>query len=521
MINKLSAASSRLHAALDEYLGVCLEIQNAMEVDHSVTLIDLADHMSHEMTMVSSHESTFKKAKIAISRARNRSSILFINLLPVEILMQIFRLIVQSESHCANTKYTPHSTVKSYPKYPDLLTHVCSRWRNIMITCPAFWSHIDSNYWTSDSQCLFDRAKTYIARARERPLYIHHVFSGSHEYVWDTLRPIVDAAARAYAIEIEAYISSGVSWSPSFCDGIAKICLKNCTPGRLSRLTISAQRARPNSSISTNHLLNLRAEHVIACASITALCLKGFYLPWTSPAYHNLAELRLNPAGITTINEEQLMAILISSPGLQLLEFDIPITTKSNPSAASTTRPVHLDDLHILMTGKLALLPLITSGSKALNLTLLKSSEFPAKSKQVREFFARSNVMSICITEWNSYVELFDLLELAPHVWTAILNTSNYHSEIEEMPVPTLALHALIITNNIRVRLEDLHKFTEAFQVQELTLSMNQMIVHNNEPVHNGLSNTVQDTKAFESLLNICPRVNILSSVSALPGTTI
>ncbi|KDN43626.1 hypothetical protein RSAG8_06003, partial [Rhizoctonia solani AG-8 WAC10335] len=260
----------------------------------------------------------------------------------------------------------------------------------------------------------------------------------------------------------------------------------------------------------THYALNTGPSQTDVCAPITTLSLslsKGDSPPWTTPAYRGLVELRLNAARYHSISETRLIAIPISSPTLQLLEFDISVTTQPGSSDVPFTIPVRLDDLHTVITGQLTLLPLIAPGSIALDVTLLKPSKFPVKCKEVRDFFTRSNVTSIRITDWISYMQLVDLLALAPRVQT-ILSTSDSHTEVGEIPPPKRSLRTLVLTENARIRLEDLQRFTEALQVQELVLAGNDKIVYNHRLVH--------DSEAFESLLTICPSIKISSIESCL-----
>ncbi|CEL53572.1 hypothetical protein RSOLAG1IB_06427 [Rhizoctonia solani AG-1 IB] len=507
MIDKLSAASNRLRDAIDYYLDVCLEIERALEENCHTTLADSIDRMSRELDVLNSHVETIGKAKTTISRARNWSSALPINRLPVELLAQIFQWAVDSERFCANPSSISPTMLP--PKYPELLTHVCSRWRKILISSPQFWTHIDFNFWAPDYQSFLDRAERHLARVGERPIHVHHLFS-MNRGIDVVARPVSSfAAAGSRASVIEASILVRLESVPAqLYDSLLHLCFHNCVAGKLKRIILSLRQTFLSGLAGAEHIMNPTSNEENIFSSVTSLRLNGLYLPWTSSVYRGLVELHVMPTGSISISESQLITILAASPGLQILDIDIPITQPETLTDLHTSIPIRLNDLTTLRSGSPVLLRLLAPGTKELSVTILRSSVFPFKSNQIREFFTRSNVLCIGISQWESYTQLFDVLELVPRARIAVMSACRHNTELEEIPPLITSLHSLLMIDNQDIRLEDLQKLSEKLKLLQMRLIMN-MISYNNKPAYNGLNNVVHNEEAFKQLQNICPYVEI------------
>ncbi|QRW20854.1 F-box-like protein [Rhizoctonia solani] len=347
---KLSVASNRLRDALDEYLAVCGGIERAVEEDPTGALIDPTDYISCELDMVNSYAETIDKAKAKIKRVRNWSSAIAINRLPIEILMQIFewgpfralRQLLPSISF-AN---------RALPKQPELLSHVCSRWRNILLSSPQFWTHIDFNFWAADYQRLYDRAERHLARAGEHPVRVHHIFSISRgiEVIPRPINPFIAAASQAYAIEAEIQVD--LEFAPGqLYDSLLHACFHGCVPGKLNEVFVSL---RPTGSrtfayIDEHHIFNPTSNEENIFSSVTSLWMDGLYLPWTSSAYRGLVKLVLLRFSTISIPESELMTILSGCPGLQKLHLDINIIEDEPLSNSHGATSVYLYDLHDLL----------------------------------------------------------------------------------------------------------------------------------------------------------------------------
>ncbi|KAG8692194.1 hypothetical protein FRC09_011403, partial [Ceratobasidium sp. 395] len=120
-----------------------------------------------------------------------------------------------------------------------------------------------------------------------------------------------------------------------------RLLLRHGSPGVLKTLRIK----RPNSDEYAD-LGDLVGQSDPILRSITVLHLNDVVLPWTSVAYHNLMDLRLqfSEAEEREISTSQLVDILGASPGLTTLKLDyITITTSDNWNAKNAVRLAHLE----------------------------------------------------------------------------------------------------------------------------------------------------------------------------------
>lgn len=180
LVNELNAASTLLNSALQRYLDACSAVSDYYEQTGMLARVPrmFLDHVTNELALITSYEATIQQAKSLISQARNSStSLVPIHSLPSEILSRIFYLVVGARPCGASDNSGNNS---SLPKYPDFLTHVCSRWRRISIGLPMLWSHIDILHLHSMTPGFVARAKACAARAKHAPLEIHFQVSASH-----------------------------------------------------------------------------------------------------------------------------------------------------------------------------------------------------------------------------------------------------------------------------------------------------------------------------------------------------
>ncbi|KAH7338469.1 hypothetical protein B0J17DRAFT_424103 [Rhizoctonia solani] len=132
MIEQLAAARDVLRSALDQYLSVCLFIDKSY-VDGCLpasTFVGLMNGISDELSHAPIYEEALLRARLACASVRNRSSqIVPLNRLPADILIQIFQLVTIKQN-CLKIDKNSEKKHKN-PKYPSLLTQVCSRWRQV------------------------------------------------------------------------------------------------------------------------------------------------------------------------------------------------------------------------------------------------------------------------------------------------------------------------------------------------------------------------------------------------------
>jgi hypothetical protein len=464
MIEELAAASNLLNAAIERYLTACLAIQNCFNQGGTFdsTPQELANCVASEFLSVTSFETKIQQARVAISLSRNRiSTLVSINTLPSEILGHIFHLVIRAEA-CINTfDYDIRREYYNPKPFPyvyqlDLLSHVCSSWRKILIGSHALWSHVDLSWTWPRHRQLLARAEACAVRAGRLPLDIHILGSRSDEHgfnITDVVQFLASVTTRIGSLELVACDEFEDSHG-----SVLSSCLAGCVPGTLTQLSLLNEGYQTYENFLEDaknpynfgsQFLNLSQQDFEALLlSTTVLRLRGMYPHWTSQAYHGLVELRLcsfmyPPARIT---QSQLVGILTSSPGLRVFHLGLDLMDDK-----SSMTPIRLDDLEevnfmSLNRSQLATcFQLLAPGAKPLQ--VFANDPDMGKTVEVKQFFARSNVAKLQIrstpTSWNSVI-LDQLSSLSPHLHVLTLQNFDFGESFES--ATNLGNHYNLIT---------------------------------------------------------------------------
>ncbi|KDN48386.1 hypothetical protein RSAG8_02978, partial [Rhizoctonia solani AG-8 WAC10335] len=446
MLDELVAASDLLYAAaLERYSVACSTIRKSCargDKPHTV-IHQLLLRMGTEVELAASLEVKLRQAKTAISWSMNRmlSNVhTTINSLPPEILSRIFHLVVTSQP-CAKRDYRRIPEV-AVPAYPIVLSHVCSRWREITLDSPTLWSHLDiATSQLLNRQRLHDRTELHLNQVGQLPLDpdifkpLGYSVSNSHPSDFATLVELITRlASRTCSFQLDA--RSGY-FHPVHSE-ILSYFLQGCVADRLTQLTLRRRHDELGDDgdgygflkseddrdagglevgVSTRDLEDILSH-------VTVLRLEGLYPRWNSRAYHGLTELRLNGAEFR-INESDLVGILRLSPCLCVFEFGliignpIPINTQVSPIPLSSLETLNLMAMqcHQLPT----LLRWLAPGPKPLQLALerLPEEELSLKDSS-RLFFSRSHITRAYFIG-PRLDDLLDFLELSPHLRVLVL----------------------------------------------------------------------------------------------------
>ncbi|KDN35011.1 hypothetical protein RSAG8_11954, partial [Rhizoctonia solani AG-8 WAC10335] len=160
MLEDLKNAGDNLRSALVRYITVCSKLRGRTlqdRVSHG-TSRELDDQIRKEVEYFDQYETQLQGALHSLRVARNSArSIAPINALPAEILVHIFHLVSGSRIR----------TIKH-------LTHVCSQWRSVSLSCCSLWTQI--NYCPREDPALqpklLDQVRTYLFRVGQLPLRI-------------------------------------------------------------------------------------------------------------------------------------------------------------------------------------------------------------------------------------------------------------------------------------------------------------------------------------------------------------
>lgn len=491
LIEGLNNASALLHSALDAYLGACAAIQGHYQQTNTLTSIprEVVDRVANELPLVTSYETKIRQAKSTIGQAMN-STITPINTLPSEILIRIFHLVVDGKP--CGVKYNSGEKI-TLPKYPDFLSYVCTRWRQLVVHSPTLWSHIDLVPFSPLSRGFETRAEVCVTRANNLLLDLHVYEPAFCEQIDidKMLDLLVALAPRVKSLELAIPDASEV-----LDKSVIECCFGNCSPGTFTRLILTDHGSNAPTFLWASDdpddldegWLDIPSEKIDnLLLPVTDLLLDGIYLPWTHQAYHGLVELRLTSTRkpVASITESELVNILSLSPRLKILHFGLTITAPL--PKGSSIPPVRLDDLEILnLTSPRyaqlsTLLRLLAPGSNPLRVSLEPYSldSPPLHMGEVKDFFARSNVAELHIRRFPreedlrpGVNELIDpnpnlrILAMSDAYWkrraTPIIGLDN-----QQPTTPRRHLDALYIINS-RIELDELERVITQYPVKML-----------------------------------------------------
>ncbi|CAE6536400.1 unnamed protein product [Rhizoctonia solani] len=376
-----------------------------------------------------------------------------IDMIPGEIWIHIFQRL-STTHHCPDLPISA-AAQSPYPcKIPAVvLSHVCSYWRSLVINARELWTHIDID----SDDFPEDRSEAYLARAGDIPLEVHisnratsynayETVPGSEDSLCRWAGFLIDIAPRACSLIVQAFDSSALS--QEFCRQAILIFIENCVPGRLKQLHIEIPR---NPRDPDGHVIALPKVAEVLWHPVEVLRIYDFHPGWTSKLYYGLTELRLIHS--SPVLESALVAVLKSNPKLRILQLYIRVNNVTPRNVPVV--PVLLEDLEVLVpdvtpeTGRTAFLRRIQPGSKQLALSIANwRTDFIGRD-EVISFFARSNVSRLIVTRFRDYVELADLLSIAPTVREVALEDVIY-SEIgdESVLFPPTTLDTLYLTRS-------------------------------------------------------------------------
>ncbi|KAG8681910.1 hypothetical protein FRC11_000506 [Ceratobasidium sp. 423] len=535
MLEELDSATTALQEALRRYREACSSIQKSYLESKTLDGIppELSNRLTKELPLILSYETKIQEAKSAVSWARNcSSSIVPINILPAEVIARIFVLFVEINSCIVNsqTRGFNEDAEISFPnsKNPIILSHVCSRWREIAFNTRSIWSHIDLSPYPPITEKVVTRAAAYAERAGQSLLDVHIVDPTAYGGLPNNTRLFDLLASIASRIKSLKFETRHTSRSGEFCRIILQICFAFCVPGTLKQITLEGDPMNNNSflirpiddpvpndvSLRESILLDLpRGTIDTLLLAVPVLRLNGFFPFWTSKAYHDLSELCLG-AKLGSIAESQLLTVLKGSPHLRVLKFDLHIDHQL-PDDASIT-PVPLRDLEALIVCSVhedslaRFLRLLEPGTKPLTLSLDRAAEtLHFAHPEIQKFISRSNVVKLCATGFGGLGQVFELVGLAPnprvlalHQFSSLTGLEDEDGELPEdyeiiLPDTNICLEDLYLLDCGKwdpCYPEDLKDLIETYRVQRVIAWR----CHFGEP------------KAFEQLAEVCPSVIVV-----------
>ncbi|KAG9117696.1 hypothetical protein FRC07_007344, partial [Ceratobasidium sp. 392] len=316
-----------LSAAVRNYVNACAELRAfctqpthpsrpRREIESGLLVIDT------ELASLALEEQKLCEARISLATARNSLAILTpIDILPWEILKQIFLTL----------QYIPDALIGLLDlPAAHAICGVSSYWRRVAIETPSLWTHIR----ITTNFRAFTYPRLLLDRSKGLPidLYIHHLEPGGGQtrlaLPWETLDFLSYACRKLRNLEM----SSWANPTEAFFE-VLRVWL-NMGSLEVAKRTRLSDFAHSHQQLSLAWGIELSPDEHTSniLRSLTSLDLSYIALPWSSPAYHGLVDLRLclsqdNNVRITT---SEISATLAASPHLTTLKLYGLIVERSN-----------------------------------------------------------------------------------------------------------------------------------------------------------------------------------------------
>ncbi|KAF8689553.1 hypothetical protein RHS03_06733, partial [Rhizoctonia solani] len=434
MLDELAASSDLLCTAIERYSAACIAIRESFErreIPHE-TSSQLTPRMSTEVQLATSLEVKLRGAKASLNWCRNQAiPHATINSLPPELLSRIFHLVHRSRP-CAKRDYA--SCSMSEPVYPKALSLVCSRWREVIFSLPALWTHIDiSTSAPFNQQHLGGIVQLHLSKVGQLPIDLHIFDPPGDDYglSFKQYGPVRELTAQvasrviSFDLDIEKRFDYHIHYN------ILETFIRSCAPGQLARITLS------QNSEGGHELLNSdfgipdaedesfslrRFEEILLHVSV--LRLSRLFPSWSSRAYHGLVELRI-VHGRFPVPESDFTNMLRCSPDLRILQFNL-IIINSLPVYYRPT-PIPLINLEVLNLSKLnyyelsTLLRWIAPGPKPLQFAAAAQIGPRFTEENIKLFFLRSCITRVYVAN-SPFFHILELLTLLPDIQELVLH---------------------------------------------------------------------------------------------------
>ncbi|KAG8787181.1 hypothetical protein FRC12_015844, partial [Ceratobasidium sp. 428] len=330
-LDNWKACRSVLAIAIQSYLAACadlrlacFQIQRPYKSRREVEPVLLA--IDTELAGLVSEEEELGKSRVSLSVLRNTSSALTpVHSLPPELLAPIFLMAqCQSDGLASNHSFARVSTY----------------WRSTATSLPTLWTHII----LTPAPTNYEYATLSLDRSDGLPLHLD-ISSKEDSLKWDKQSKrqwkvfLSNVIKKVHTLNI---VDSCIF--QAFLDDVIRLFLRHSSPGVLKTLCIKRTGCEDHADLGS--FPDNQSDPILR--SISVLHLSDVLLSWTSAAYHNLIDLRLqftedDNKGIFT---SELAGILAASPRLTTLKLDyITITSSNDWDAEDVVRLAHLEVL--------------------------------------------------------------------------------------------------------------------------------------------------------------------------------
>lgn len=339
------------------------------------------------------------QARTTLNRLRNRSTSLTpVNRLPLEVLLQIFRLTVW-QTPCA--RCDPSVSNPTLAKYDHLkalltLTHVCKHWRKIAINMPSFWSHVGLALGAMQRFVKsYDGVQACLQRAHNSPICIW--IDGDDNIADEGLNMLIDLL-HSHIDNLESFTLLNHRNHPRILRFIS-LWLTHGRTGSVRTLTVWLETTMKQWKLYSNNIALSEQRVASFLEPIRVLRLRGACFDWDSPVYHNLVVLRLRNTR-SPLATPQLRRILSACPQLHTLQLrDMDISAGDDSSHPVVLADLKHLDVQGIQSGGLHELFTMVNSQQSQEMTLVVDLYRISdnESSAIQSFLARSNVTRLAL----------------------------------------------------------------------------------------------------------------------------
>ncbi|KAG8687405.1 hypothetical protein FRC08_011980 [Ceratobasidium sp. 394] len=500
-------ARTLLTEVINYYMASCMTLHRVctmpMHLNPESFLVEEAlAAVDSELQSLATEEMLLCFMRAGLATMRNHSQTLTkASTLPPEILTRIF--VLSKTFYCA-----PGDRLSFYN-----FARVCRHWREIAITRPELWTHMDVGPGTPGIVRVLP-----LLRGKDRPIYVHlhemepgrDNLTPDHEVskAISLLTPHMD---RVYALNIES-----TSPSRNFASALLNLWLGSSNPDLVRFLRVyrpMASTILSSDGQSRNGMLATRSESAGGMLrSLSRLHLQNVKLDWDSGAFQDLVDLRL--AVTISVSVSQVADILSANPELSILK--LSRLTITRPEGWRDPEPVLLRRLHSLFFADMGLdslqllLPLIGRSTPPTELGLGIVPLVPLHD-DLRAFLTRTGATGLyCfhIMDRYSFPTWLSLLRSLPSLRNLVLNgfhmsnvPVNETGAVTSQPSPSPHLPNITLLE-CKVTLEGLADLVAEHGIRCLRLENCQVL--------EGNDGNLEDLRA--SLLEVYPELNCIVS---------
>ncbi|QRV88560.1 F-box-like protein [Ceratobasidium sp. AG-Ba] len=450
-------------ASCDTFRAACMA--SLGQPDGFANLEETLLAINSRLGCLETYEDTLRNERMLLAAMRNTSGTLVrINSLPPEVLAKVFKP--------SKTCYIGHKSVRLYE-----LSHVCTRWRRIVLNTPDLWTHIDIGPRVPNA-----RSRLFLENSRNNPICVH-LSEGLESYkesklqdnvIHEVVQTLMPHIQRVHTLDIQSQVDQRLPMA------VAQIWLEFGDPRLPKALSIFLPDGNGTSTvIDGSDKTGIRLEHPenthqILC-TIRKLHVQAARFSWNSPAYRDLTDLRAyGETFVFNLKAPELFNILASSPNLETLRLESIVV--SRPKGWTVPLPIAFNRLRTLMVHRypldslVVLLSMITLVSEC----TVSVGTYNPDDSEIVAFFSRSRITTLCQSFFygnDGILSLGSHLDVLPHLRTIVLRDVDASRVIGRLPVVHGASHPLdIILVCSSVSMEALKHIIPALKARSVRL---------------------------------------------------